>query len=119
MTDPYLIPNKSYYRLIKDYETHNSLVVAFDFDNTVFDYHEYGCEYKKIINLLRRCKFAGFFLICFTANQDEISIAHFLNRNNIPFDYINQNPPFFKADTKKVYYNILLDDRAELIQAYT
>lgn len=106
-----------YQRLRKDYQQHKSIFVAFDYDNTVFDYHNQGISYIKIIELLRVCKSLGFTLILFTGNEgDQLEIIKkdLINRN-IPFDLINENP---LMETRKPYYNILLDDRAGLKEAY-
>lgn len=55
-----------YNRLKQDYLAHKSLFVAFDYDNTVFDYHSQGINYEAIVELLRICKSYGFTLILFT-----------------------------------------------------
>lgn len=106
-----------YERLRKDYLEHGSLFVAFDYDNTVFDYHNQGIEYDKVIDLLRTCKSLGFTLILFTGNEGaqlEVLEKDLKNRD-IPYDLINENP---LMKTRKPYYNILLDDRAGLYEAY-
>ena len=106
-----------YNRLKQDYFTHKSLFVAFDYDNTVFDYHKKGINYSSVIELLRTCKSLGFTLILFTGNEGEKLevIKKDLIERNIPFDLINENP---LMKTRKPYYNILLDDRAGLKEAY-
>lgn len=106
-----------YERLKKDYLKHGSLFVAYDFDNTVFDYHDQGVDYIEIIELLRVCNNLGFKLILFTANEgaDLIKAERYLKNYDIPFDYVNRNPIM---DTRKPYYNILLDDRAGLIESF-
>lgn len=57
-------------------------------------------------------------LILFTGNEGEQLeiIKKDLNKRNIPFDLINENPIM---KTRKPYYNILLDDRAGLKESYT
>ena len=50
--------------------------------------------------------------------NDTNKVKTFLNENDIPFDSINENPPFFKSTSRKIYSNILLDDRAGLFSAY-
>lgn len=104
-------------RLRKDYLKHGSLFVAFDYDNTVYDYHNQGINYDAIIALLQDCKKVGFTLILFTANEGDnlIEIKKDLKERKIPYDLINENPI---KDTRKPYYNILLDDRAGLKEAY-
>ncbi|MGJ8549566.1 hypothetical protein [Winogradskyella wichelsiae] len=106
-----------YQRLREDYLQHKSLFVAFDYDNTVFDYHNQGINYDKIITLLRTCKALGFTMILFTGNEGkklEVIKAD-LKKRKIPFDLINKNP---LMPTRKPCYNILLDDRAGLKEAY-
>ena len=107
-----------YERLRKDYLEHGSLFVAFDYDNTVFDYHKKEISYYKIIDLLQTCKSLGFTMILFTGNEGTRlkEIKEDLKVRNIPYDLVNENP-FMK--TRKPYYNILLDDRAGLFEAYS
>ncbi|MCH3882457.1 MULTISPECIES: hypothetical protein [Tenacibaculum] len=106
-----------YNRLKQDYLAHKSLFVAFDYDNTVFDYHSQGINYEPIVELLRICKSYGFTLILFTGNEGEKLdvIKQDLIERDIPFDLINENP---LMKTRKPYYNILLDDRAGLKESY-
>lgn len=106
-----------YDRLRKDYLEHKSLFVAYDYDNTVYDYHSQGINYDKIISLLRVCKSLGFTMILFTGNEGEKLeiIKRDLKEREIPYDLINENP---LMPTRKPYYNILLDDRAGLKEAY-
>lgn len=105
-------------RLKRDFQKHGSLFVAFDYDNTVFDYHNKGVNYSKVITLLRACKDLGFTLILFTGNEGKQLDAALedLKSRDIPFDLVNENP---LMKTRKPYYNILLDDRAGLSEAYT
>lgn len=106
-----------YERLRKDYLEHGSLFVAFDYDNTVFDYHNQGIKYDKVIDLLRTCRALGFTLILFTGNEGAQleMIENDLRNRDIPYDLINENP---LMKTRKPYYNILLDDRAGLFESY-
>lgn len=116
--DEYLKPNSSFLRLLNEYKQYGSLVIAFDLDNTVFDFHGKGEEYWDVINLLRELKKANCYLICFTANSDTEFIKRHLSEFDIPYDAINENPPFFQSDQRKIYFNALLDDRAGLQQVY-
>ncbi len=117
--DYYLNTQNTYNRLYQEYNKYGSLVVAFDFDNTVFDYHNKGWSFDKMVNLLQQLKQIGCYLIIFTANEDEVFVRTYCQENNIPFDGINENPPFYKSESRKIYYNILLDDRAGLKESYT
>ena len=70
--DQYLRVNSSYERLKSEYDKYGSIVVAFDFDNTVYDFfHKEGHTYDDVIQLLRNLKSIGCYLICFTASEDE------------------------------------------------
>ncbi len=116
--DYYLEQNNSFLRLQKEYKEHKSIVVAFDFDDTVYDYHKKGRLYNDVINLLTELKEIGCYLICWTGNTDYEFVEGYLNNNNIPFDSINEPPPFYKSQSRKIYANAYLDDRAGLKQVY-
>lgn len=115
--DRYLDQSECIKRLINDYLTHNSLFVAFDFDDTVFDYHNLGDEFPKLEDILKLCKKNNFKLILFTANENEKleEIIKYCKEKGFEPDYVNENPIM---KTRKPYYNILLDDRAGLNDAY-
>ena len=117
--DQYLAVNSSFQRLYDEYKKYGSLVIAYDFDNTVYDFHSGGHTYTEVIELLRDLKSLGCFLTVWTANSDEQLVAQYLHMNEIPFDAINENPPFWKGTERKIYYNALLDDRAGLAQVFS
>lgn len=119
MLDEYLIPNASFLRLLEEYNKYGSLVIAYDLDNTVYDFHKKGKTYWDVIELLVELKELKCYMICFTANSDTEFVSQYLFNNSIPVDAINENPPFFKCDQRKIYYNAYLDDRAGLIQVYS
>ena len=117
MQDRYLDIRQNIFRLYMDYKKHDNLFIASDFDNTIFDYHGIGDTYPKIEHLLKFLKLNKFKLILFTAQERQkllSSIEYCKNRGYMP-DYINTNPIM---NTSKPYYNILLDDRAGLNDAY-
>lgn len=118
MIDEYLKPNASFLRLLKEYNQYKSLVIAYDLDNTLYDFHKKGETYTMVMDLLKELKSIGCYMICFTANSDKDFVLKYLTENEIPFDAINGNPPFFKCDERKIYFNALLDDRAGLQQVY-
>ena len=92
--------------------------MAFDFDDTVYDFHKKGRNYRDVIKLLQELKAIYCYLICWTGQEDLQFVKTFLIENNIPFDVINENPPFHKLTSRKVYANAYLDDRAGLKQVY-
>jgi hypothetical protein len=118
MIDEYLKPNASFLRLLKEYRAYKSLVIAYDLDNTLYDFHKKGETYTMVMELLKELKAIGCYMICFTANADKDFVLNYLTENKIPFDAINENPPFFKCEERKIYFNALLDDRAGLQQVY-
>lgn len=107
-------------RLVSEWEKYGLIIVAFDFDNSVFDYYKAGHTFDMVINLLRECKKLGFHLTVFTScNDDRMpEIKSYLKENNIPYDSINDTPDFIPFKGRKVYYNHFLDDRAGLSAAY-
>ena len=116
--DYYLINDHSLKRLIEEYKQYKSLVIAFDFDDTVYDFHKKGRLYDDVIQLLKELKSINCYLICWTGN-DTVFVEKYLMENSIPFDSINENPPFYKSTNRKIYANAYLDDRAGLLQVYT
>ena len=110
-------------RLIHEYERHPELIVAFDFDNTIFDTHGNGGDYSDVIELLKEAKSMGFCLVLFTAESDteKLNWKRETVKEKLGFypDYVNNS--HVKSDCSangKMYYNILLDDRAGLYEAY-
>lgn len=115
--DPYLDYENCVDRLMKEWDEHGSLFVAFDFDNTVFDYHRKGFSFPAVEFLLRECKEAGLKLILFTAKETKEELdrcVDYCKERGYEPDFINESPIM---NTKKPYYNILLDDRAGLQSA--
>lgn len=119
--DQYLSDDKVIDRLVREWLQYDKIVVAYDFDNTVYDYHGEDHTYEDVIKLLREVKELGAHLIVFTASPEEKYpfIREYLTSNRIPFDAINEDPPFVPVKAgRKIYFNILLDDRAGLSSAY-
>lgn len=107
-------------RLIEEYEKFGTLWVAYDFDNTVYDYHKKGHDYEEVTALIRELKEVGCKLIVFTAEKDLGHVLAYLHQHDIPYDLVNENPPFFRSpdESRKIFWNILLDDRAGLLSAF-
>lgn len=114
----FLDSENTYQRLLREYQAYGSLVVAVDFDNTLYDYHHQGLDCSEIIALLHDLRRIGCYLIIWTAAEDEGFVQDFCVQNNIPFDAVNENPPFFTSASRKIYYNELLDDRAGLAESF-
>jgi hypothetical protein len=120
MSDHYLDNKNVENRLIEEWLKYGKIIIAYDFDDTVYDYHQKGRSYTDVIELLRYCKKIGAYFMVFTSCDESQypKITKYLTDNDIPFDTINENLPFVTFTGRKCYYNILLDDRAGLPSAY-
>lgn len=121
MRDPYFRPEVCVERLIAEYRTHGKLIVALDFDDTVFDFHSLGNNYDAVIKLVRKAKRFGFYIVLFTGSDPSCydNQKQYLRMHGIEVEEaVNKNPiPLSFGNHGKMYYNILLDDRAGLGQA--
>lgn len=107
-------------RLCQELDTHKKLVIGFDFDNTIFDVHNKGGDYSQVISALQRCKKLGWTLCLYTAELREDWLkwkTDYCKHFGIEPDYVNESPLI--KGTKKPFFNLLLDDRAGLEEAYT
>jgi hydroxymethylpyrimidine pyrophosphatase-like HAD family hydrolase len=118
--DPFLNDNLAVEKLVNQWLKSGILIIAYDFDDTIYDYTEQKYTYPKVISLLQECAEIGAFFIVYTARNtsDEPFIKDYLIKNNIPFDTFGESPEFIRFNGKKVYYNILLDDKAGLSASY-
>lgn len=119
-----------YDKILQDaYEKHKHLIICFDFDNTVYDFHNKGINYSAIVNLLQECDRLGFSLICNTSNGGDrltfikIYIKEVLKLIGIKHKIlINETTTYDKSisSTKytKPYANIYLDDKGGLVESY-
>ena len=117
--DEYLVKERSYKRLKEEFEAHKKLIIAYDLDSTVFDYHKKGASYEMVKDLIRKYKNYAYFIVFTSSEPDRYNeIKLILQKENLPYDSINDDAPFIPFKGRKVYYNILLDDRAGLNQTY-
>jgi len=122
LTDPYFSTDRNVDRLLEQYKLHGKLIVAFDFDDTIYDYHKKGYGYDKVRMLLLQCHNIGFSLIMLSTKEDDGELQ--ANKEEaaciigIPpkVIWVNEGPIMPKA--KKPFFNIYLDDKAGLGQAY-
>ncbi len=118
--DYYMIEENAVQRLLREWDAYGRIVVAYDFDNTVYDYHKEGHDYSEVIELIHQLHEAGAYLMVYTARpQTELyKVRNYLDENRIPYDSVNKMPDFLPfTENKKLYYNILLDDRAGLLSS--
>ena len=116
--DYYLHEENAYKRLLADYKKYKTLIVAFDFDGVISDFHNEGFDFSDVIQLLKDCNKANFKLVIYTANDKHNEIYKRCSDISVKIEGINkQLLPQFK-NVGKIYYNILLDDRAGLATSY-
>lgn len=116
--DKYLKENSAYERLWAEYNKYGSLIVAVDFDDTIFDFHDTGESYEMVRQLVRDLHEIGCYIIIWTGNQDTVFIKSFLAENNIPYHSINEDAPYGVRGNRKLYANIYVDDRSSIRETY-
>ena len=120
MNDPYTKMSQCVNRLYNEYSRHPRLIVAVDFDDTVYPYHNKNETHERVLNVLKKCQEHNFYIVLWTASAPErfSYMKEYMKNKGIVVDSINTNPislPF--GNNGKIYYNILLDDRARLASA--
>ena len=119
ISDPFIDKKRCVDRLLREFREHGHLIIAYDYDNTVYDYHKKGYIFERVVALLRECYSLGFHLVVFTScNEDRLpEIGRDLTKRSIPFHAINESPEYVPFKGRKVFYNHFLDDRAGLAEA--
>ncbi len=119
-TDPFLNDYKAIERLVMDYVKYGQLIIAYDYDNTVFDYHKRGDTFNLVMELLRECKeYAKFIVYTHSDDDRHGEIIEYLDKHEIPWDTINEGIIFVNDKKEgKLFYSHFLDDRAGLRSAY-
>ena len=121
IADPFLDNTLCVARLYDEYKRHPKLIIGCDFDDTVYDFHEQGHTHDNVIELLRKCQALGFYITLFSASKPERHemMKEVMLKHGITVDSINKNPidlPY--GNCGKIFYNILLCDRAGLKSAF-
>lgn len=117
ISDPYMLTWRVSERLSKEFKKHRNLVIAFDFDNTIYDFHNSNFEFPEVIILLQQASKLGLTMVCYTGNDDEELIRNYCKKHEIRIDYLNESPIKSVSKPHKPYFSILLDDRAGLASA--
>lgn len=126
--DTYLNVSNALDRLLKEYDKYGSLIIALDFDDTIFNFHNNkDNSYDMVISLVKDLKSIGCSIIIWTGNKDIELIKNYCKEIGIEFDKINENMPvaeeYFKSNNydlipRKIYANAYLDDRAGLLECF-
>jgi hypothetical protein len=106
-------------KLKHHYTKNGRIIIAYDFDDTVAPtYMSKSCD--DVIKILKDMRpYASF--ICFTSNERPEKAKSYLKEKDIPCDAFNDNVDWMMeryGHMRKVYFHILLDDKAGLGQAY-
>lgn len=121
MRHRYLNHERVVERLLELHKAGKQIILAVDFDNTLYDYHGSGLDCSEVIEIIRRAKRALCYVIIWTGNPDLEFVKQYLSQNHIPYDAVNEQAPFLpdtERSKRKIYCNILLDDVAGLESAY-
>lgn len=119
--DTYLIRENVFSRLKEEFLKYDQLIVAYDYDNTVFS-DDNDCN--QVVELLQECsKLSKIRMIVYTARpvEEYDEVISYLDSRSIRHDHINENDnsvTHLMNDTSKILYNIFLDDKAGLDSAY-
>lgn len=108
-------------RLVKEWLEYGSIVLAVDFDDTIFHWrHRTEKECKETLDLVKWCKVIGAYIMVHTCSDNDRheEITEYCKSNGLHIDSINKNPIDMPYGTEgKPYYNWQLCDRSGLSYA--
>lgn len=115
--DYFLQYENFYNRLKADYEKHKELIIAFDYDYTIYAFRGEDYTFNDVINTLKRWKNHASFILYSASDRIRYpDMLRYCNELGLRVDAINENVPgIIGSDGGKVYYNVFLDDRAGLL----
>ncbi|MEA4918143.1 hypothetical protein SDC9_150402 [bioreactor metagenome] len=95
------------------------MIIAIDFDGTIHTgvYPNIGSPASNAASVIRRLKVQGHCIIIWTCRECvyQQKMVEWLNKQGIPFDYINKNSPEiiseFQGDSRKIFADVYIDDR--------
>lgn len=116
--DEFLDSESSYQRLLSDYKKYGSLCVGVDFDQTLYDSHNNNKSYEMVRQLVRDLYKANCKIIIWTAHNDHEFVSSFLKSIDIQFEGINIDGVSLGWSSRKPFFNILIDDRAGILEVY-
>ena len=85
----------------------------------LYDYYHTNASYEMVKELIRKYEKYAYFIVFTSSTPDRYDeIKSILDKEKLPYNSINEDAPFIPFTSRKVYYNILLDDRVGLNQTY-
>lgn len=112
--DYYMYFENCYERIVNDYLTHGQLIIAVDFDNTLKPFREHEDDCSEIKQLIKDIKpYAHIIIYSASPKSRYKEMQDYLKQENIPYDDINiQHKGLDYEEGQKLYYNMIIDDRA-------
>lgn len=92
--------------------------ICFDFDGVIASYNGWegfdvlGEPNKKIIEVMKKLKLMGYYLVIFTTRPATQILCDWLKKYNVPYDDINRNRRSPVMTSCKPIYHAIIDDRA-------
>lgn len=96
---------------------HGKLIIAFDFDDTVFPFSGEDTPCFEVRETLRWAQDQGHVLICYTCRSDQEEVLQFCQGEGIYYERFNENHLQLEGQYGKIFYNIFLDDKCGLKEA--
>lgn len=119
-TTPFWEKNNFVSDLLLRYKKYGTIIIAVDYDNTIYDYSQKGVDFSEVHSLLRRASDIGCKIVIYTARnkRDFYKIYEYCNDISLKVDAINEDVIDIDPPTSgKIYYNIILDDKGGLLEA--
>lgn len=83
--DEYLNVENSYQRLKKEFLEYGRLIIAYDLDCTVYDYHHTGESFEMVKDLIRKYRDHAYFIVFTSSPSDRYEeIKEILNKEKVP-----------------------------------
>lgn len=102
-------------KITRVYDTHKNIIIAVDFDDTIYDYSGQGFDTNYVVDLLKRAKEKlNAKLILFTCREDDLlyDATEYCYDVGLEIDAVNTSLENYTYPSRKPFYNILLDDKA-------
>lgn len=104
-------------KLVGVYRKHNSIIIAVDFDDTIYNYSLNNYDVDYVIDLIKRAqKELGAQVILFTCREGELleQALNYCKSKDLHIDRANESMETYTYPSRKPFYNILLDDKSSL-----
>ena len=114
----YLNNHTFFHRILEEYIRYGRLIIAADFDETIYNNWREEPNYD-ICDLLKRWQpYADIIVWTCRSPEDYSFIMQICKGAGFIPDHINEESDIANLDTRKIFANAVLDDRAGLKQVY-